>query len=211
MNNNEEEKTTEYLVEPPVKPANTVVPASTAAPVAPVVQTTPAPTAAPAVSTAESTSNSVTEEKKFPLNKKWIFIITASLILVIVVTFVLVSGVLDSKGEKKEDKKTEETPEDNTNVGVIGDKEQDGLTFTNSSLKFTENSSTLTTIVKNTTSSDIEVRVFDIIVTDEMGNILVTLQGYVGGVIPAGESREIVSNVDMNLENAFDVEYKIVN
>lgn len=211
MNNNE----IESLIEQDPKPTPQPTPAPTIAPIvtaAPVATTAPVVTSAPA--SVEVSSNSEDKDEKTFLDKRMLIIIAVVVVVIIAAVF-LVFGFAngDNKKEngKEKDKTTEEKTDNNTNPGVIEDKEQDGLTFTNSSLTFNENSSTLTTVVKNTTSYDIEVRVFDIIITDESGNILVTLQGYVGGNIPAGESREIVSNVDMNLENAFDVEYKIVN
>ena len=99
----------------------------------------------------------------------------------------------------------------NTNEGVVGDKEMNGLKFTNSSLTFTDNNSTLITTVTNTTEEDVYVRIFNIHVKDKDGNLIISLLGYVGVVIPAGQSRDIDSNVDMSLENAYTIEYEIVN
>ena len=99
----------------------------------------------------------------------------------------------------------------NVNPGVINDKEQNGLKFTNTSLISTENSATLTTSVENTTGSNIEVRVFNIIVKDKTNKTIATLQGYVGGEVPVGEKRDIVSHVDINLTEATNIEYQIIN
>lgn len=100
----------------------------------------------------------------------------------------------------------------NTNEGVVGDKEMNGLKFTNSSLTtYTNNNSTLITTVTNTTEEDVYVRVFNINIKDKDGNLIVSLLGYVGGVIPAGQSRDIESKVDMNLDNAYNIEYEVVN
>lgn len=109
--------------------------------------------------------------------------------------------------------KEEEKLEDkyNTNEGVIENKEVGELKLTNTSLLTEENSSTLVTLVTNPTDKAISVRIFNIYVKDKSGKTLVTLQGYVGGEVPAGQSREITSNVDMNLSNAYTVEYEIVN
>ena len=98
----------------------------------------------------------------------------------------------------------------NTNEKVIENKKVEDLTLTNTSLKVDKNYSTLVTLVSNPTGEDKEVRIFNIHVKDKKGNEIVTLQGYVGDVIPAGESREITSNVDMDLSNAADIEYEIV-
>ena len=112
-------------------------------------------------------------------------------------------------GNDKEEPKVDDKY--NTNEGVIEDKTVGELKLTNSSLLTEENSSTLVTLVTNPTDKNISVRIFNIYVKDKDGNEIVKLQGYVGGEVPAGESREITSSVDMNLSNAHTVEYEIVN
>lgn len=130
--------------------------------------------------------------------------------IVISLTVLLVLGIITGCGcKKKTEDKKEETKTYNQNKGVIEDKEVDGLKFTNTSLVSTGNKSTLVTSVTNPTKEDKKVKIFDIYVKDKEGNIIVTLQGYVGGVIPAGETRDITSNVDMNLSNAVKVEYEL--
>ena len=132
--------------------------------------------------------------------------------LVALISMSLLTGCGCSKQNK--DNETNNTPAEeekfNTNEGVIEDKELNGLNFTNTSLEVKDNASTLVTSVTNPTSSAIEVRVFDIIVKDKDGNVMTTLQGYVGGEIPAGQTRKITSNVDMNLTDAVTIEYKLI-
>lgn len=125
--------------------------------------------------------------------------------LVMLLSVGIITGCGCKKKEKKEEKKY------NTNEGVIEDKEVEGLKLTNTSLVSTENSATLVTAVTNPTKKNKKVRIFNIYVKDKEGNTIVTLQGYVGGEVPAGETREITSNVDMNLDNAYKVEYEIIN
>ena len=125
----------------------------------------------------------------------------------------LVVGVATGCGCKKKEKTKKEDKQEetyNTNEGVIEDKEVEGLKLTNTSLVSTENSATLVTSVSNPTNEDKEVRIFYIHVKDKNGDEIVTLQGYVGGVVPAGQTREITSNVDRNLSNAYKVEYELV-
>ena len=114
----------------------------------------------------------------------------------------------EKKNAEEEKKKTEERY--NTNEEVIKDQEVEGLKLTNTSLVSTEYSATLVTSVTNPTSSDIDVRIFYIHVKDKDGNEIVTLQGYVGGKVPAGETREITSSVDRNLDDAASIEYELV-
>lgn len=108
------------------------------------------------------------------------------------------------------EKKKEVKEKVNTNEGVIEDKVVEELKLTNTSLVSTENSAVLVTRVTNPTSEDKNVRIFNIFVKDKDGNLIVKLEGYVGGVVPAGESRDITSNVDRNLDNAYTVEYELV-
>jgi len=115
-----------------------------------------------------------------------------------------------TEDKKETEKKTEEKQNMNTNEGVIEEKTLGDIKFTNTSLKTEAISSTLVTSVINTSDKDIEVRIFDILVKDKDGKVIVTLQGYVGEVIPAGATKEIVSNVDMDLSTATDIEYKLV-
>lgn len=126
------------------------------------------------------------------------------IITVALVLFLSVS-VLTGCGSKKK-----EEDNYNTNKGVIEDQEQNGLTFTNTSLKVSETGSTLVTVVTNTTENDIEVRIFNIIVKDKKGVVLTTLKGYVGDVIPAGTSKEITSNSDLDLSTATEITYEEV-
>lgn len=114
--------------------------------------------------------------------------------------------------QKKNDKEKNEPEESyNTNKGVIEDKEIGGLKLTNTSLVSKKYSAILVTQVSNLTDSDITVGFFKIHVKDKKGNEITTLPGYVGGEVPAGESREITSYADINLDNAYKIEYEIVD
>lgn len=168
-------------------------------------------------------NNNVSKSNLNANNMKLIIIIGGVIILILIVVVIcllLFSGDKESTGKENGgtgnggsgtgNGNTEEKVETNTNPGVIEDKEQDGLKFTNASLVCSDSGSKLTTVVQNTTSVDIEVRIFDIILKDADGNVIVTLQGYVGDVVPGNSSREIISNVDMNLSEATDIEYVLI-
>ena len=123
----------------------------------------------------------------------------------------LVVGLATGCGcSKRQEGKKEEKENFNTNEDVVKDQEVGELKFTNTSLKVDKNYSTLVTLVSNPTSNDIEVRIFNIYVKDKDGHEIVKLEGYVGDVIPAGESREITSNADMDLSKAASIEYEMV-
>lgn len=131
-------------------------------------------------------------------------------ILQISIIIVLSLSLITGCGTKKEENNTKNEENYNTNEGVIKDQKVGELKFTNTSLLTTENNSTLVTMVTNPTDEDIEIRIFKINVKDKNGKTLATLEGYVGGVIPSKESREITSNVDINLDSATAIEYEMV-
>ncbi len=129
----------------------------------------------------------------------------------VALSLLLVVGLATGCGcSKRQEGKKEEKENFNTNEDVVKDQEVGELKFTNTSLKVDKNYSTLVTLVSNPTSNDIEVRIFNIYVKDKDGNEIVKLEGYVGDVIPAGESREITSNADMDLSKAASIEYEMV-
>ena len=165
-------------------------------------------------------------KKKFNLDKKQLIIVLVVVVLVIVAAVIFLS-IGGKKGNENNDNtnqgnnannandindpnSTGNELKPNTNEGVVGDKIIEGLKFTNSSLVTSEAGSNLITLVTNTTDTNIEVRIIDIIVKDKDGKVLVHMQGYVGGSIPAHDSREVYSSVDMDLSSATDIEYKIV-
>lgn len=116
----------------------------------------------------------------------------------------------DKEDDKKKDTETQEETKANTNEGVIKDQTVGSLEMTNTSLTINKDgTSQLVTSVSNKTAETVTVETFDIYVKDKDGNLLVTLVGYVGGEVPAGETREIVSNVTMDLSNATDISYKM--
>ncbi|HPF83720.1 MAG TPA: hypothetical protein PLV83_06135 [Bacilli bacterium] len=130
-------------------------------------------------------------------------------ILALCLTVLLIATGCGKKAKDNDKNKVAE-PKVNTNEGVIKDKVVEELTLTNTSLVSTGNSAVLVTKVTNPTNEDKYVKIFNITVKDKDGNIITTLKGYVGGVVPKGESREITSNVDRNLDNAYTVEYELV-
>ena len=131
-----------------------------------------------------------------------------SIFLVSLLVFVTGCGCNKKNDEKKEEINNIKY---NTNQGIIEDKEVGGLHLTNTSLETSEYSSTLVTLVSNPTDKNIQVGMFRIYVKDKDDNLIKTIIAYVGGEIKAGESKEITTNIDMSLENAFKVEYEIIN
>ena len=137
------------------------------------------------------------------------------LVLVISLCLCVITGCGCNKKKKTESKKKVVDPEStiydlNTNKGIVEDKELKGLKFTKTSLKTSEYYSTLLTKVENTTDKDIYVKIFNIYFKDKDGKLVLKAHGYVGGVVPAHDSRNISTSVDMDLKNAYNVEYEMV-
>ena len=99
----------------------------------------------------------------------------------------------------------------NTNEGIIKDQELGSLIFTNTSLVINDGLSKLTTVVTNTSEEDVLVDLFDITLKDQDGNVIAVLVGDPLGVVPALESRTIVSECSIDLSHATTLEYSIHN
>ena len=82
--------------------------------------------------------------------------------------------------------------------------------FTNTSLVYENNTSVLETLVTNKSDKTEYLSEFDILVKDKDGNVIVTLTGFIGASIDAGESRVIASTYSEDLTKAASIEYKIV-
>lgn len=123
-------------------------------------------------------------------------------IIVLCLITVILTGC---KAKKKED------------ISIIKDKDEiiipeqqvDELKFKNTSLVIKNNKTEFTTQVINETNSDKYVDTFTIIVKDKNNNVITNMVGYVGGIIKANDSKEIVSNSELNLNKAYNVEYQI--
>lgn len=129
----------------------------------------------------------------------------------LVAVTLFVTGCGCSK-DKNNDKKTTKEPETvvNTAEDVIKDQEFEGLKMTNTSLVVEGGISTLITEVSNNTGSDYYLNQFKITVKDKDGNVITTLSGYVGAVIPNGKVRVINTSSDLDLSNADSIEYSVI-
>lgn len=119
-------------------------------------------------------------------------------------------------GKKEEETKEEEKqpevqqPQANTNTGVVEDKVLEEFSFTNTSMIYENGSTTLETTVTNTSANTSYLQEFNIYAKDEAGNVIVTLKGFVGDNIPAGESKVITSGVSMDLTKAASISYEVI-
>ena len=128
--------------------------------------------------------------------------------IIAITTITLLSLFLLTGCDKKEETVVD-TTKSNTNEGVIKDQEIDGLTFTKTSLIIKESGSVLVTTVTNTTTETKTVKTFTITVKDSDGNVMVTMDGYIGGEIKQAETKTITSTTEMDLTNASSIEYTI--
>ena len=129
-------------------------------------------------------------------------------VIILIMTIILVTGCGKEATVKKS--KTIKEVKVNKNSEVLKDKEQDGLTFTKTSLSSVNKLWTLETIVSNNTETDYKLNEFKVIFKDKDGNIVTTLIGYVGGVIPKGSKREIKTGTYIDLTDVTNVEYEVV-
>lgn len=129
-------------------------------------------------------------------------------ILALAAFMLIATGCGCNKKEEVEETKEPETIV-NTEENVIKDQEFEGLTMTNTSLVVTDGISSLVTEVSNNTGADYYLNEFKIIVKDADGNEMTTLPGYVGEVIPNGETRTINSSIDIDLSKAASIEYSV--
>ena len=109
--------------------------------------------------------------------------------------------------------KKEEPQEDikiNNNEGVIKDQTVEVFELKNTSLIYENGNTILETVVTNTSSKDEYLAEFKIKVTDASGNEMITLTGFVGEVIKAGESKVINSYCGEDLSTATNITYTVI-
>jgi len=138
-------------------------------------------------------------EKK-PLNKKLIGIIAVVAVVFILVLVFVLTGKDDKEVTKGNGEKN--GPVANTNDKVVEEFELKGLKFSNISV-ITDNTTSYVTIdVTNPTDANISMNSINILFKDKDGNEIVTLLGYFGGEVPAGETRVISAQAEIDLTGA---------
>ena len=108
---------------------------------------------------------------------------------------------------------TVENPTSITNENMIKDQNVETLQFTNTGLVYDGNMTTLTSQVTNT--SDQAVELTNVIATinykdeNDVDRVL-EMEVYFGESLEAGETRSVLSNVDVDLRKSTNMEYRIV-
>ena len=132
------------------------------------------------------------------------------LVLVMLIGLSVVTGCgCKKKGSDSAKKDEKHDVKVNTEKEVVKDREVEGIKLTNTSLITTDGVSEVTTTVTNPTNEDYQLDEYRIIVKDEKGDVMITLPGYIGDVIKAGETRTIRSSVSMDLSKAKSIEYEV--
>ncbi len=135
-------------------------------------------------------------------------IIIGVLILVIVSAVIVTIGLLFKNKENKID--DESGYKTNTNENVIKDQQIGNFNFTNTSLNYKDGNSVLRVSVTNTSNQELSLQEFKIHVYDSKHNEIVTLTGFIGDKLLAGETKYIESTYADDLTNAHSIEYEIV-
>lgn len=91
---------------------------------------------------------------------------------------------------------------------VIEEQLKEELDFNNISLLVSENNTVLEATVTNKTDSDITINLISIVIKDLKENLIVDTKGYVGGQIKSKESKKIIINIDMELNENYILEIK---
>lgn len=127
------------------------------------------------------------------------------------ISLILLIGIFLLTGCGNKEKENEETDTKvNTNENVVKDQTLENFKFENTSLVYENGNSVLETIVTNTSSETTYLKEFKIMVKDASGNEIVTLKGFVGDSLGAGESRTITSSYGDDLTEAKSITYEVI-
>lgn len=134
----------------------------------------------------------------------------------LILTFLLTTGCgCDKKNKETTKKPTSEekdkknkTNENQEELGKLPDKEVDGIKFTDASISFVDDMSTLVATVTNTKDQAVTLEVFDIIIKDKKGEEITTIPGFIPEKIEPNSTHSLVAYTNMDLTLAYDIEYK---
>ena len=137
-------------------------------------------------------------------NKQLILVIMITVLVIIIVLFLF--SLKNDESEKKIIKSTKITV---NAENVVKEQIVSGLKFKNISMVVNESITILKIDVENTTKKDVEVEEIIINVKNKKGKIITSLTGYVGGIVKAKETKKITNTSDVDLSNAYSLEYEI--
>ena len=96
-----------------------------------------------------------------------------------------------------------------TESTILKDQVVDSLSFKNASLEYTNNTSTFTVEVTNTSTDTYNLKYIEISFKDS-NNEVSKLIGYIGESITSGETRKITASIDKDITDSISLEYSIV-
>lgn len=130
--------------------------------------------------------------------------------IILSIALVLMLGTVVGCGCEKKEDANDAKVKVNTNNDVIKNQELEVFTFTNTSLVYEDNTSTLVTTVTNTSNETQYLKEFKIHVKNEKDEEIVELTGFVGDNIEGNSSTTISSSYAEDLTKAKKIEYEIV-
>lgn len=138
----------------------------------------------------------------------------ASIIIIIAALILCLIGIIFISSNSKDDNKTVKRNGDssivkNTNEGIVKNQKFKDLDFTSTSISYVKGTgSTFKVKVTNNTDNTINVDSIDIILKDKDGNVITTLNTFLGGSIEPMQENLIKTTTKDDLTKAYSVEYK---
>lgn len=96
----------------------------------------------------------------------------------------------------------------NEEKGVIEEREVEGLLFSDISCKIVEGMTEVRYIITNNLDEEIVLSSYELVFTDELGEVIGTIYGDENAVVGSKESLNIESNTTIDLSNAVNMEVK---
>lgn len=138
----------------------------------------------------------------------------ASIIIIIAALILCLIGIIFISSSSKDDNKTVKRNGDssivkNTNEGIVKNQKFKDLDFTSTSISYVKGTgSTFKVKVTNNTDNTINIDSIDIILKDKDGNVITTLNTFLGGSIEPMQENLIKTTTKDDLTKAYSVEYK---
>ena len=138
----------------------------------------------------------------------------ASIIIIIAALILCLIGIIFISSSSKDNNKTVKRNGDssivkNTNEGIVKNQKFKDLDFTSTSISYVKGTgSTFKVKVTNNTDNTINIDSIDIILKDKDGNVITTLNTFLGGSIEPMQENLIKTTTKDDLTKAYSVEYK---
>ena len=138
----------------------------------------------------------------------------ASIIIIIAALILCLIGIIFISTSSKDNNKTVKRNGDssivkNTNEGIVKNQKFKDLDFTSTSISYVKGTgSTFKVKVTNNTDNTINIDSIDIILKDKDGNVITTLNTFLGGSIEPMQENLIKTTTKDDLTKAYSVEYK---